>query len=203
MRNIIVAAAILLAAACSAGILVLPPAARAGSSDSASKPKAAFKRDWTWADDDKSYKALQKLVGKPAPPIKVGEWLGQTPPPLAELKGKVVLIDFWATWCGPCLRAVPHTNEIMDRYKDKGVVVLGICCTRTGKGGPMADAARKTGMKYPTAQDLQNQSANAWGVQWWPFYVIVDREGIVRAAGLKPDYLAKALDEILKEQPGA
>jgi thiol-disulfide isomerase/thioredoxin len=173
--------------------------ANAESSTPPASPKAVFKREWTWARGESQHAALERIIGKPAPAITVGPWHGAAPPAMSELKGKIVLIDFWATWCGPCIKAIPHTNEIAAKFKDRGVVVFGVCNTRGGEA--MRKAATKHGMKYPTAQDQSNASAKSWGVQWWPFYVIVDREGIVRAAGLRPNKVDAALDELLKEQP--
>lgn len=192
-------AAALLAAIGAAGLSLTPAFAQSDRTPKAHT--AEFNRQWFWARDDGQRRELQRLVGKPAPALTVGKWLGDPPPSLDELKGRIVLIDFWATWCGPCRAAVPHTNEVMANYAPKGVVVLGICCTDEGKGGRMIDVAKKVGMKYPTAQDIGNKSARDWGVQWWPFYVVVDRKGVVRAAGLIPDKVDEALDELLKEQP--
>lgn len=161
-----------------------------------------FKKEWTWAKDAGQFRALEHNVGKPAKPLTVGPWVGDEPPALAALKGKIVLVDFWATWCGPCKAAVPHTNEVMSKYRERGVVVLGVCNTRQGPGSStMADVAQKTGMKYPTALDRNDQTAGAYGVIWWPFYVIVDRQGMVRAVGLRPDAIETALDDLLNEQP--
>jgi thiol-disulfide isomerase/thioredoxin len=137
-----------------------------------------------------------KLLGKPAPDLAMTDWRGK-PVKAADMKGKVVVVDFWATWCGPCKAAVPHNNEVAKKYADKGVLVIGAC------GGEqeekMNEVAEQTKMEYPTAKTTA-ASAKAWGVQWWPHYVVVDRKGMIRAAGIKPDYVEKIVEALVEEQ---
>jgi len=67
------------------------------------------------------------LIGKPAPPIAAGDFaLNGKPTTLADLKGKVVLLDFWAVWCGPCRATFPHLKEWNKEYKSKGLEIVGI-----------------------------------------------------------------------------
>jgi thiol-disulfide isomerase/thioredoxin len=69
------------------------------------------------------------VVGKPAPQASAATWVnvaeGEEPTP-DRLRGKVVMIEFWGTWCAPCVRAMPRVQELHDRYRDRGLVVLAI-----------------------------------------------------------------------------
>src|SRR2546426_12713239 len=70
--------------------------------------------------------AITAMQGKPAPALAVTNWTNTKPLQLADLKGKIVVLDFWATWCGPCLASVPHNNELQKKYAGKGVVCIAI-----------------------------------------------------------------------------
>src|SRR5437879_5302075 len=74
-------------------------------------------------EDEDPYKAL---IGKPAPDFKGEFSLNGKPTKLSDLKGKVVLLDFWAVWCGPCVSTFPHLREWHKEYKDKGLEILGV-----------------------------------------------------------------------------
>src|SRR3954468_17919530 len=83
----------------------LSAAARAGE----------FPNEWTWDDDQASRAKHAALEGKPMPALHVTEWInGQVKP--ADMKGKVVVVDLYATWCGPCMAAIPHNNELQKKY---------------------------------------------------------------------------------------
>lgn len=166
---------------------------------STDRPRAEFRRDWFYASDDSlKYEALKKLQGRVAPALQTSEWLGEKQD-LSKLKGKIVVLDFWATWCRPCIEAIPHNNKLAEKFERKGVMVVGVCCTRGAE--TMVDVASEKGMRYPTGADVKNATEEAHGVKWWPFYVLIDRKGIVRAAGLRPEFVTTAVEELLKEQP--
>jgi thiol-disulfide isomerase/thioredoxin len=79
-------------------------------------------------------------IGDPAPPIHIHKWVKGTP--VKELaKGKVFVIDFWATWCIPCVTSMPQTTKLQKRFQDKGLVVIGV--TSTDSFGNTEDAIRK------------------------------------------------------------
>jgi thiol-disulfide isomerase/thioredoxin len=75
--------------------------------------------------------ALELLTaGTPAPDFASND-LADKPVRLSDLKGKVVVLDFWATWCGPCMQSLPHTQEVARQFKDQGVTVLAVCTSDT------------------------------------------------------------------------
>ena len=156
-----------------------------------------FPRDWTWDDTEETQKAHDEITGKPMPKLSLAGWInGQVTP--EDMKGKILIIDFYATWCGPCIRGIPHNNEMMSKYKDKGVLIFGVCTTDTGQE-KMEDVAKANDMKYPSARDPKLESQKAWRVSYYPTFAIVDRKGILRAIGVQPEYVEKVVDKLLEE----
>jgi cytochrome c biogenesis protein CcmG, thiol:disulfide interchange protein DsbE len=160
-----------------------------------------FPKDWFWHDDEAQRAKHEALLGKPMPTLDLSDWKnGEVKPD--DMKGKVVVVDFWSTWCGPCIAAIPHNNEMMEKYKDKGVIVLGVCTNARGQEKYDAVVTSK-GIKYPSARDKDTKSEKAWGVMWYPTYAVVDRKGNVRAIGLKPDAVEKVVEKLVVESPSA
>jgi len=78
-----------------------------------------FPDSWTWDRDTQARARHAALEGKPMPALDLTEWVnGQVKP--ADMKGKVVIVDFYATWCGPCMAAIPHNNELLKSTRAKG-----------------------------------------------------------------------------------
>lgn len=172
----------------SAGLL-LAPAIFAGE----------FPDDWTWdSGNDAPYRAEHAtLEGKPMPAITVTDWInGEVTP--ADMKGKVVLVDFYATWCGPCMASIPHNNELLAKYKNQGLVIVGVCTNKRGQEN-MEATVQDRGIEYPTAKDSQLLSQAAWHVHYYPTYALVDRKGIVRVIGLQPPYVEDVVKKLLAE----
>ena len=157
-----------------------------------------FPDAWTWDTKNPEYRASHSaLEGKPMPALDLSAWMnGEVK--AADLKGKVVIVDFYATWCGPCMEAIPHNNELLKKYKDNGLVIIGVCTSDRGQE-KMAAVVKEKGIEYPTARDAQLKSAKAWQAKYYPTYAIVDRKGVVRVIGLQPQHVEKVIKKLLAE----
>lgn len=127
--------------------------------------------------------ASSSAIGKPAPEAVVqvvanGEGAGEEIK-LSDLKGKPVLLDFWATWCGPCAVEAPIVDRLSRRFEKKGLVVLGV----NTSDSPEAIRAytRKKGLSYRMVNDPHGKAQEAYGVKQLPSLVVIDRQGNVQA----------------------
>lgn len=158
---------------------------------------AEFPDEWTWDKDPKVRTEHAALEGKPMPPLDVTGWInGQVNP--EQMKGKVVIVDFYATWCGPCMAAIPHNNEMLKKYGPKGLMIVGVCTHSRGQE-KMPQVVKDKGIEYPTARDPQLKSQKAWGVHYYPTYAIIDRKGVVRAIGIQTHNVEKVVKKLLDE----
>jgi thiol-disulfide isomerase/thioredoxin len=168
----------------------------AGKAKGEGKSVEELAREGYWGKENQ-WAEHKDMLGKPAPKLGLSNWMnGEVK--AKDMKDKIVVVDYWATWCGPCLAAIPHNNEMSKKYADKGVVIIGAC----GGGGEekMGDVAKQHKVEYPVAK-VAAASTKAWKVKWWPTYIVIDRKGNVRAFGIKPDYVDKVVDALLEEQP--
>lgn len=148
--------------------------------------------------DDPDQQFMNELVGKKMPELSVSDWTnGQVTP--AEMKGKVVLVDIWATWCGPCIASIPHNNEMYKNYKERGLVIAAVCTDE--KQDKLPAVIKEKEIAYPVCRDPEMKTAAAYHVKGYPTYVAVDRKGIVRAIGLKPDHVEDVVKKLLDEKP--
>ena len=141
------------------------------------RPLAAAEPAAPALEDNKNRDAITALQGKPAPALSLTNWINSKPLTLADLKGKIVVLDFWATWCGPCLASVPHNNELQKKYADKGVVIIGVCAISGGE--KMAQTVKEHGIEYAVALDTgaKGDTLEAFKADSFPDYYIIDRKG--------------------------
>ena len=118
-----------------------------------------------------------KLQGKPAPGFSLVDLDGNKVS-LAQFKGKPVLVNFWATWCGPCKLEMPWFEEFHKKYADQGLVVLGVAADEAGKTA-ISTVAHKTGVTYPVLLEDGKVTDAYGGVEYLPESFYVDRGGKV------------------------
>lgn len=130
-------------------------------------------------------------VGTPAPDFTLPTADGSKTISLSSLKGQVVLIDFWASWCPPCKEALPHTQKLSDDYKDKGVTVLAV---NTADKKADMDAFLKAHPEYTMtvlfdADPSQKVANGAYKVTGIPTFYVIDKDGNIAASyvGYDPD----------------
>jgi thiol-disulfide isomerase/thioredoxin len=118
---------------------------------------------------------------------------------LEGLKGKVVLLDFWATWCGPCRQEMPAVKGIWKKYKDNQFVIIGISQDRDR--GALDRYLKEEGITWPQILDGQGRISRTYGVRGIPHTVLIDQEGAVRAVGLRGGSLSSKIGELIKKMP--
>jgi peroxiredoxin len=118
---------------------------------------------------------------------------------LSSLRGKVVLIDFWASWCAPCRKELPNVKRAYDKYKGKGFEILGVSLDKDREA--WLSAISKEGLTWPQVSDLkfwQSEACQIYAVQSIPYTVLIDKEGKIIATDLRGADLDKKLSEVLK-----
>jgi peroxiredoxin len=135
--------------------------------------------------------------GSMAPDVTLPQQDG-SPLSLSSLRGKLVLVDFWASWCGPCRKENPRVVALYNHYKDRGFDILGVSLDESKD--QWLDAVRKDGLPWHQVCDLlgaQGAAAQAYDVQAIPMTVLVDKNGKILALNLRGAALAQKVKELM------
>jgi peroxiredoxin len=142
--------------------------------------------------------ARKIVIGKPAMDFIQNDTLGN-PVSLSSFKGKYVLVDFWASWCGPCRRENPNIVSAFNKYKDKGFTVLGVSLDQPGAQARWIKAIHDDNLTWTHVSDLKfwdNAVAKQYGIRSIPFNLLLDKEGKIIARNVTGEDLQTKLSEI-------
>jgi thiol-disulfide isomerase/thioredoxin len=146
-----------------------------------------------------TFKANGASVGDPAPPVTIERWVKGAPVRIGR-GTNLFVVEFWATWCGPCKRSIPHLTALQKKYADKGVVFIGI------SDEPLTDvipfvASQGDNMAYRVGVDTSRRTYNSWmtayGENGIPHAFIVNTNGIVVWHNFPNERLDSALDDLI------
>jgi thiol-disulfide isomerase/thioredoxin len=143
-----------------------------------------------------------------APELGAGDWINSEPVKLRDLRGRVVLIEFWTFGCYNCRNTVPFVKGWHNRYRDKGLTIIGVHSPEFDEERDVENLRRQVaslGISYPVVTDNDYQTWKAYNVEAWPTIFLLDKQGRIRWMHVGEgayDETERLIQELLAETSG-
>lgn len=136
-------------------------------------------------------------AGTPAPPITAAGWVNGDAPTPEELDGQVVVVEAWATWCGPCRAKAPYMVETYKKFRDQGVIFIGLTGEDAGALPHIEEFLSSTGITWPNGYGAWS-TLNALGAEYIPAVWVIGRDGVIAWNSDEGGSLDQAIADALK-----